>query len=368
MRSLRLLSFIVCMSLPVMGALLPGPPSMAQLQKDSDVIVMATLASIDDSQGFEAVQLDVSKVIQGQPGSLSIRAVVPPSSRPGLGNRTPAKVGLVPRSLIGKAGIWFLKSGGSGWQVIPLDSGSREQIHTSIPADLALDAPSGTVNQQLLAWLVRWYQSLPSPPRVDQDFRLLRSLDAADPKDAKAAITPLLASLRTAQNGLGLAAAIRLGSVEALATIAQRTEELRSNPKLLQITDAIGLYFKPDGPPAIPALQQIAALHSDVAGLDAAVGSALQKIGTKDVLPAMALLLDSHDPKAQLRASWFFSYFATFTDKNGKISGSGMGGPFDSPAVRQQMPSNRSQETPAEYAQFWRSWWSTNKGSFGFQD
>ena len=363
---MRLFSCLLCISLPVAGALLPGPASMAQLQKESDVIAIATLASIDDSQGVETVQLNVSRVIQGQPGSLTIRAIVPPSQRPTLGNESPVKIGLIPQTVIGRSGIWFLKAADTGWQVIPLDSGTNEQMHTSIPVDATAEAPSGSVNQQLLAWLVRWYQALPSPARIDQDFRLLGSLDAADPKDAVAAITPLLGSPRMDQCGMGLAAAIRLGSVDALSTIPQRTQGLRSNPKLSQINDAIGLYFKPQGLTAVAPLQEIAALHSDVPGLDAAVGSALQKIGTKDVLPAMALLLDSHDPQAQLRAAWFFSYFATFADKSGNISASNMAGPFDSPTVHQQMPSKNSAETPAEYAQFWRSWWATHKESFGF--
>jgi len=363
---MRLFSCFLCISMPLAGALLSGPPTMAQLQKESDVIALATLGSIDDSQGLETIQLDVSRVIQGQPGSLSIQAVVPPSQRPTLGNETPQKIGLIPRSLIGKSGIWFLKATDAGWQVIPLDSGTSEQIHTSIPVASTADVPAGSVDQQLLVWLVRWYQSLPSAARIDQDFRLFGSLDAADPKDAVAAITPLLGSPRTDQYGMGLAAAIRLGSVDALSTIPQRAEELRTNPKLPQITDAIGLYFKPQGTAAVAPLQQIAALHSDVPGLDAAVGSALQKIGTKEVLPAMALLLDSHDPQAQLRAAWFFSYFAIFTDKNGNISGTNMAGPFDSPTVHQHMPSKNSAETPAEYAQFWRAWWATNKESFGF--
>jgi hypothetical protein len=101
-----------------------------------------------------------------------------------------------------------------------------------------------------------------------------------------------------------LTAAIRLGSLDALSTVAQRTEELRSNPKWLRITDAIHNYFKPEGA-AIAPLQQIAALRSDIPGLDAAAGSALQKVGTKDVLPAMALMLDTHDPQAQLTAAAF---------------------------------------------------------------
>jgi len=103
--------------------------------------------------------------------------------------------------------------------------------------------------------------------------------------------------------------------VDALSKVAREIRALRSNPKLLQITDAIGLYFQPHGTGAVRPLEQIAALRLNVPKLDAAVGNALQKIGSKDVLPAMALLLDCHDPEAQLRAAWFFAYFARFADR-----------------------------------------------------
>ncbi len=199
-------------SLPGFGALLPGPPSLASLQKQADVIAVATLDSIDDSQGFEAVQLSVTRIIQGQPGSLSIRALIPSPQTPTLGGSAPAKIGLVPTSGIGSSGVWFLKNAVGGWQVIPLDSGTYQQLYTSFPVDSTLPVPTGTVSQQLLAYLVRWYQSIPYPTHVDQDFRFFGGLDGVNPTDAATAIAPLLASPRADLYGLGLAASIRLGS------------------------------------------------------------------------------------------------------------------------------------------------------------
>ncbi len=319
---------------------------MADLQKQSDVIAEATLTAVDDSQGVEIAQLNLTRIIQGQPGSLSVRAFVPSSSGAGmLGGEMPPQTGLIPRSLVGRSGIWFLKTADSGWRVIPLDDRRGAEIDTSIPVDPSVEPPAGDVEQQLLGYLVRWYRSLPAPRGTDEDFRLFRSFAAADPQKAAIAMAPLLTSTRADQYGAGLAAAIRLGSVGALSKVAAETATLRSNPKLREVIDAIGLYFQPHGPEAIKPLAQIAALQSDVPGMDAAVGSALQKIGTKDVLPAMAMLLDSHDPEAQLRAAWFFAWFTTSPD---------------------QMPSQNSTKTPAEYARFWKTWWASNKESLGF--
>jgi hypothetical protein len=363
------LSLLIGITFSALGALLPGPLPVTELRKQADIVAVATLEAVDESQGIEVVQLRLIRILQGQPGSLSINAIVSPSQTPGLGRAAAPKTGLVPRSVVGLSGVWFLKAtANGGWEVVQLDSGTYQQIHTSLPVDNSLEVPSGSVDRQLLVYLVRWYQSLPDPPRIDQDFRLFGSLDQADPQDALFAITPLIGSLRLDHHGIGLATAIRLGSVDALSTVAREAEALRSNPRLSHITDAIGTYFKPQGAAAIVPLQQLAALHSDVPGLDAAVGSALQKIGTKEVLPAMALLLDSRDPQAQLRASWFFGYFAIFADKQGNISGTGMAGPFDSPTVHQRMPRRDSVEAPLQYAQFWKVWWARNRGTFGFPD
>jgi hypothetical protein len=267
--------------------------------------------------------------------------------------------------LIGNTGVWFLKASDNGWSVIQLDNGLASPINTSIPFAATAAAPSGTLNHQLLAYLVAWYQSLSTPTQIDQDFRLFGSV-TADPEDGLSAISPLMNSPRLDQQAIGLATAIRVGSVGALTIFASELGNLGNNSKTFQIVDAVANYFKPQGTSAIAPLQQIAAAHSAISGLDAAVGSALQKIGTKDVLPAMAILLDSSDPQAQLRASWFFAYFTIFADKNGNIPGTGMVGPFDSPTTHNQMPRAASGETPAQYAQFWKGWWSQNSAKLGF--
>jgi len=49
--------------LPVFAGLVPMAPSIADLQKQSDVIAEATLAAIDDSQAVEVAQLNLTRVI-----------------------------------------------------------------------------------------------------------------------------------------------------------------------------------------------------------------------------------------------------------------------------------------------------------------
>ena len=101
-------------------------------------------------------------------------------------------------------------------------------------------------------------------------------------------------------------------------------------------------------------------------GVDVAAAAALAKIRTKEVLPAMAELLDSKDPQAQLRAASFFGLFTLFADKHGNMPEGGPRGPFCTPQTRAYMPRRDSTLTPAEYAEFWKGWWSDNQGALDF--
>jgi hypothetical protein len=109
------------------------------------------------------------------------------------------------------------------------------------------------------------------------------------------------------------------GSDSAIATLARELPTLPAHPKFDRITEALYTYYQPHGDSSMGVLQQLVSLHSDAAGIDAATGSALQKIGSKAVLPAMAELLDSRDPQAQLRAAWFLGYFTLFAAAAGNI-------------------------------------------------
>ena len=212
------------------------------------------------------------------------------------------------------------------------------------PEPGSLIPPVDSKDSQLLRYAVRWYQSLKIPTPGD-DARLFKSLDSA---------------------AVGIAVSIPLGSEDAVNMLCDQIEFLASSPKLHRLLDALGMYYQPRNTGAVPALLHISALHVAIPGMDAAVGSALQKIGTRSVLPAMAELLDSHDPKAQIRAASFFANFAMFADEHGNIPGGVVPGPLASAATAANTPRQDSGESPSKYAQFWKVWWSLHRAEPGF--
>ncbi len=141
---------------------------------------------------------------------------------------------------------------------------------------------------------------------------------------------------------------------------------MSGNRKFPELTASIAANYQINGPASISALQKVVALRSRVVGVDAAIAAVLQRNRDKRlVYPVVANLLESRDPDAQLRAAWILGYYALFCDQHGNLGQPGLTGPFAA-ASRNYMPRNDSALTPADYASFWKTWWATNKGSFGF--
>jgi len=129
---------------------------------------------------------------------------------------------------------------------------------------------------------VNWYQSITDPSPID-DQRLLVNLDRGNSQDTLRLARELIASPLPNNHVIGLTAAIRLGSDSAIATLARELPALRAHSKFHRITEALHTYYQPHGDSSIGVLQQLVFLHSDAPGIDAAAGSALQKIGSKAV-------------------------------------------------------------------------------------
>lgn len=342
---------------------------ITDLGRRADLIVLATIEQVTDNAGAPCttLQLRVIRALQGDPGGLTAFAqFVAPADHARYYNSGWA------RAVAGKTGIWFLKSGGANYEILPVENADYSEgrdFFLAMADSPTLAAVSGTLNQRLLAYLVAWYQAVPNPTLRDDDV-LLASLEQRGPEspsrqDVLAAVAPLIESSSPAQHALGLVAALRMGLPDAVSTVVNELPNLQSGPRFQRIVQAILAY--PQNPSCIPALQQLAALHTDIPDLDASVASALAKFRTKAALPAMVELLDSKDPEAQRRASWFFGLFTMFADASGNMRDSGSPGPFSTEETRRNMPPGVAvSPTPAEYAQFWKAWWAANKSKLGF--
>jgi len=338
-----------------------GPTPVSQLHQQSDVIVVATITGIKDIAISEAVHLNVISILAGQLTSATVTAeFLPP-----FGSPVPSG-GMLPASEIGSTGVFFLKLANGGYQVIPTATGFYQWWDAFIPVgpSLVASAPAGTLDQQLMTFQVQWYLGLSNPAMID-DQRVYLSIERGDRAIGLAAAQTLIGSVQSRQRTTGLAAAITLGSDDAVVAAAGELSTLSSNPNFYYLVSSLGLHV-PRTSAALNAIQQMIAPGATIPGLHRAISMALRMNGTRDVLPLMAELLDSPDPDTQLRAAAYFGYFSLFADNTGALPGTGAAGTFATSNTRQFTPSKESALTPAQYAEFWKLWWSQNRTTLGF--
>lgn len=372
MRITRIVSLVFLLQLAstLARAGFGGPVPVGVLEQRADLVVLATIQQITEGSSTEIVTLKVIRALKGDLTPPSLLATIVPGTRPAAG--------ILSKALIGATGVWFLKSNAGVNEVLPLFQGAFAGRETFIPVEVKGEpsAPTGTVGYQLLMYQLRWYESLPNPS-PSEDEQLFASLIYNQGKEAGAAIAELTSSVSLNHHVIGLAAAIRLGSPDALSQVADELETLRSNPRLSMILSTISAYPPQQPDASIKALEKLIALHSDLAGLDDAASTALARIGSlgtvagaqlkmKAALPGMLLLLDSKDPNAQLRSARFFSYFAMFTDASGNVPGTGVTGPFATAERSQFDPTEGAAASPAQYGQFWKAWCAKNRKQLGF--
>ncbi len=347
-----------------------GPIPVGVVEQRADLVVLATIQKITNGASSATVQLEVLNVLKGEAPMLSMAVAVVSGSRP--------VNGILPQSFIGATGVWFLKDNVSVHEVLPLYDGpfSASELFISVrDADRSF-APTGTVHKQLLTYQLRWYQSLPGPSR-SADEQFFPSLVYEQGRDSAEAITSLINSVSLHIRTMGLSAAIRLGSPDAVSQVADDLETLQSSGNFRLLLSAIKSYPPQQPDASIKALEKLIALHSDLEGLDDAASTSLVRIGNlgtiagahvkmKAALPGMLMLLDSKDPAAALRAVRFISYFAMFTDASGNVPGTGVTGPYATAERTQFDPTEGLTASPAQYAQFWKAWCAKNSKQLGF--
>ena len=219
-----------------------------------------------------------------------------------------------------------------------------------------------SLGQEILSVLVDRYDRVNSPS-FDDDQRVLVSFDHSTREDATAVQTVMLASPKSSLHVLALISGIRMGADWAVTATAKEFEQLRSSSKLPLLVSALSTYYRPGGVDSISSLRQLISLRTDLPGMDAAAGAALSRIRSKAVLPVMALLLDSLDPEAQLRAAGYFGYYALFAAADGTIGSTT--GPLSTAATRENTPRSGAARSAAEYAAFWKVRWTRNRATLG---
>jgi len=347
-----------------------APVRIHDLTQEADAIVVGTMQASSRQGSIINTQLQVLQTLKGQlPLGIVVVDVIP--------SRTLADSGAMPANMAGRTGLWFLRESTGEWQVLARAKGDFVRWEDySLPLPNATPiSPSSVVpgfaganasaDQLVLAAMVERYESLPHPGALDD-------LDVVDlgmwkRADALAVVDVLRGSPKKDIQAIGLAAAIRLGVDDALTALAGEATFLQDSSKFFEIIYALNNFYMPNGEASIAPLQALIAARLNVPGLDLAAGTALQRIRTKNVLPAMALLLDSTDPQAELRAVSFFVRFTVFAQADGSIPDSGPIGPFWTRETQTYQPGRNSPLKTADLVSFWKSWWLSHKAQLGFE-
>lgn len=367
MLSAKLLFTISATALVVVPVWSQANPSITVLGQTADVVVVARLLAIQDPGGMVTpnvtVQLGITEYLKGQTPSLETVASIPARGTKALGPMT------MPSSAVGTTGIWFLKTTDGGYQILPRNRISYHYGDLYLPlTDASLPAGTSTLDDKLVDYLIRWYQSLPAPGMND-NFAFLstfepRGSQGRSPQQVVSDVAPLLQSSAESRQLTGLIAALRVGSLSAMQIFMANMQAMSSTPRFFDVIMAIGFY--PKDASWIPVLRQLAEIHTTVAGVDGAGIAALSKIGTKAVLPVMIEFLDSKDTAAQLAAASWLARYALLANAEGEIGDSAPIGPFWTAQTEEFMPGAKPSLRVDQYTSFWKSWWSRNSAKLGF--
>jgi hypothetical protein len=146
---------------------------------------------------------------------------------------------------------------------------------------------------------------------------------------------------------MGLVIALRAESADAMTQVVNEISTLRSNPRFDEIMFAIGAY-PVQGVPGSKSPQWIAPIARmlsmpEIPGMDASLAGALYRIGTPEIWPLIAAVLDSKDPTAQAIAVRTIAMRAP-------------------PGIA----AAGSHGSTAEDVEFWKAWWAQNRATLGF--
>ncbi len=357
----------VAVCVPTAPAQISRP--IADLAESADLVAIATIDRVMETSSSASpdrtltVQLRLGQVLHGEPSSTTVLATL--AEKCFAGGSGPPHICVSTAGMVGLTGLWLLKAGESGYQILPIDRGTRsaQGLFLALPLPFNNKLQPTDVDSMLFSYQVRWIQSLGEPDNRQDDDRLYNAFGTnlqvrPNQEHVLAAIAPLLDSPSPRQHIIGLVIALRAGSTDAMTQVVNELPTLRSNPRFSEIVFAIGAYptngVPGSKPPSwIAPLRQLLAIHPEIAGIDAAAAAALYRIGTPETWPLIVSLLDSKDPNAQMIAVRTMALrvpAAMATEETRKFLPGALGAP----------------QTTGQFVEFWKGWWNQNRTGLGF--
>jgi hypothetical protein len=340
---------------------------IAELVQDASLAAIATVERATETQGASGpdriltVQLRLGQILVGQPSSMTVLATLAEKCYAGGGG--PGHTCVTTTGMPGLTGLWLLKAGDSGYQIVPVQRVTYmpEGLFLPVPQPMNNATHDADLDSVLLAYAVRWIQSSGERP-TGKDEAIYGAFGPSaqarpNQEHVLAAIAPLLASSSPGQHAMGLVIALRAESAEAMAQVVDEISTLRSNPRFDEVMFAIGAYPARGGPGSkspqwIAPISRLIAMP-EIPGMDASLAGALYRIGTPETWPLIAALLDSKDPTAQMIAVRTIAMRVprAMATKETQRFLPGMPG---------------SPGSTAGYVSFWKAWWTQNRAALGF--
>ena len=356
-----------CLLLGVLGQEVSWTATpVSHLAEQADLVVLGEAVSMQLSKGGGVeFGLQSSFTLKGEAPGAVFMATLPPSDLMAQHQeRTVTRVN-------GWYGLWFLKqTDGSGYVVLPPHASDYIEREAFVAVPNSWVPPTRVdLERQLLRALQESYVAQARPKSAMAEALLIVSLEAADDRDAALdVVEKLMESSWTEDRVIGIALGIRLGSNAALNRLASELDSLQLEQRFNRITFALHAVYTPNGPDSIAVLQRLIERRSSAPGLDVAIGHSLQRVLDREILPTVALLLESPDPEAKRTAGWLFHSFTALAGADGRVNRSGSSDgrhPFWNEATR-WFSGKRKEISSDEQAAFWIQWWSENRAKLGF--
>ena len=150
---------------------------VAELAQEANLVAVATVERVTETQGPTApdrtlnVQLRLGQVVSGQPSSMTVIATLAETCYGGGGG--PGHTCVLTTDMVGLTGLWLLKAGDSGYQIVPVERVTHTANGLFLPDVVPFGDPARPpdVDSLLLAYEVKWIQSL-DKPAISEDLTI----------------------------------------------------------------------------------------------------------------------------------------------------------------------------------------------------
>jgi len=345
------------------------------LQEDADLIIVGTASGRTQAGPILPFSIQVTRVIKGDPSIVGATVPVdwsytPPPSKPL--QSLPVAIG---------HGLWFLRSSGRGWQLLPTTQGTVAFSRTFLPMPAGplpgsyAYRPGAPLSDKFASEVSAAIEAA-SAMSADWDYLHFGLLDQLHSPVIQVLYQRMASSSSTSERILGLSGLIRGGSAAALTSMLQAVSSFGSYPRETGILLwSIQNEFRTTDAASLVVLGGIAVDASAPAALRTAAAHALAAVHSTTTLPYLAALLDAPNTDLHVEAVGGLASFANGLPvqtsatvaslQHLQLSGPA---PYKTPETIANFALGKQaiERKESSYVMFWKTWWMQNRVGLGY--